>query len=64
MVRPPLNCHRMYVGADACIGPQALRKMLFVRFYTINNVTMAKNKTLFYTEKILQKIQGLFWKNA
>lgn len=29
MVRPPLNCHRMYVGADACIGPQALRQMLF-----------------------------------
>lgn len=29
MVRPPLNCRRMYVGADAYIGPQALRQMLF-----------------------------------
>lgn len=64
MVRPPLNCRRMYVGTDACIGPQALRQMLFVRLYTINNVTMSKNQTLFYTEKILQKIQELFWKNA
>ena len=42
MVRPPLNCRRMYVGADACIGPQALRKMLFCQVYTMNNVTMAK----------------------
>ena len=64
MVRPPLNCRRMYVGADACIGPQASRQMLFCQVCTINNVTMVKNKTLFYTEKILQKIQELFWKNA
>ena len=64
MVCPPLNCRRMYVEADACIGPQALRQMPFVRFDTTNNVTMAKNQTLFYTEKILQKIQELFWKNA
>ena len=39
-------------------------KCLFVRFDTTNNVTMAKSKTLFYTEKIIQKIQELFWKNA
>ena len=64
MVRPSLNCRRMYVGADASIGPQALRQMLFCQVCTINNVTMVKNKTLFYTEKILQKIQELFWKNA
>ena len=64
MVRPSLNCRRMYVGADACIGPQALRQMLFCQVCTINNVTLVKNKTLFYTEKILQKIQELFWKNA
>lgn len=64
MVRPPLNCRRMYVGADTCIGPQALRQMLFCQVYAINNVTMTKNKTLFYTEKILQKIQELFWENA
>ena len=64
MVCPPLNCRRMYVGADASIGSQALRQMFFCQVYTINNVTMVKNKTLFYTEKILQKIQELFWKNA
>ena len=64
MVCPPLNCRRMYVGADASIGSQALRQMLFCQVYTINNVTIVKNKTLFYTEKILQKIQELFWKNA
>ena len=64
MVCPPLNCRRMYGGADASIGPQALRQMLFCQVCTINNVTMVKNKTPFYTEKILQKIQELFWKNA
>lgn len=32
MVRPPLNCRRMYVGADASIGPQALRQMLSCQF--------------------------------
>ena len=37
-------------------------KCLFVRFDTINNVTMAKNKTLFYTEKILQKYRNYFGK--
>lgn len=42
MVRPPLNCRRMYVGADASIGPQALQQMLFCQVYTMNNVTMAK----------------------
>ena len=62
MVRPPLNCRRMYVGADASIGPQTLRQMLFCQVYTINNVTMTKSKTLFYTEKILQKYRNYFGK--
>lgn len=62
MVRPPLNCRRMYVGADASIGPQALRQMLFCQVYTINNVTMAKNKTFFYTEKSYKKYRNYFGK--
>jgi hypothetical protein len=37
-------------------------KCLFVRLDTTNNVTMAKNKTLFYTEKILQKYRNYFGK--
>ena len=37
-------------------------KCLFGRFDTINNVTMAKDQTLFYTEKILQKYRNYFGK--
>lgn len=62
MVRPPLNCRRMYVGADASIGPQALRQMLFVRFYTINNVTMEKIKRFSTRKKSYKKYRNYFGK--
>ena len=58
MVRPPLNCRCMYVGADASIGPQALRQMLFCQVYTINNVTMSKIKR-FSTRKKSYKNTGI-----
>lgn len=53
MVRPPLNCRRMYVGADASIGPQALRQMLFCQVSHDKQRYNGKNQTLFYMEKIL-----------
>ena len=37
-------------------------KCFFVRFCKINNVTMAKNKTLFYTEKSYKKYRNYFGK--
>ena len=37
-------------------------KCFFVRFDTTNNVTMAKNQTLFYTEKSYKKYRNYFGK--
>ena len=62
MVRPPLNCRRMYVGADASIGPQALRQMLFCQVYTINNVTMSKIKRFSTRKKSYKKYRNYFRK--
>lgn len=62
MVRPPLNCRRMYVGADASIGPQALRQMLFCQVYTINNVTMSKIKRFSTRKKSYKKYRNYFGK--
>ena len=62
MVRPPLNCRCMYVGADASIGPQALRQMLFCQVYTINNVTMSKIKRFSTRKKSYKKYRDYFGK--